>query len=99
MSSSFPDQFDEFTERLAVEGITITPLAGLGVWGFLAEKGDKKVEIFWANRDDLLEVRRPVQGGVGWELDSIHPLGTKTRAQVLAFVRGFLINKLSTASQ
>jgi hypothetical protein len=92
---SFPDQFDEFTKRLAAVGIILTPILGLGVWGFLAEKGCEKVKVFWDTRDDLLEVSRPLQAGLGWELDSVHPLTSKTKEQVLTFVQGLLIKKLS----
>lgn len=99
MSKSFPDQFAEFTERLAVKGITITPLPGVGLWGFQAENGVKKVEIYWDNRADFLEAKRPVEGGHGWEVDSIHPITNMTRDQVLGFVQDFLITKLSTVRQ
>ena len=73
----------------------ITPLPNLGVWGFLAEKGFEKIKIFWDTRDNLLEVSRPVQSSSGWELDSVHPLATKTREQVLTFIQDFLIKNLS----
>ncbi len=96
LSKSFPDQFSEFSERLAVKGITITPIPGSGLWGFQAEKGVNRVEIYWDNRDDLLEVRRPTQGGNGWEVDSVHAITSMTRDQVLAFVEDFLITRLST---
>lgn len=90
---SLPDQFDEFAKRLAAQGIIITPLPSFGVYGFLAEKGAKRLEVFWDNRNDFLEIRQPA--GHGWELESAHTVSTMTRDRVYAFAHDLLITKLS----
>ena len=95
-SKSLPDQFDEFTQRLAARGITITPLPGLGVWGFSAQKGAQQLRLFWDYREDLLVVERPGRSGPS-EPDCCHPLTNMTRDRVLAFVYDFLVNRFSTA--
>ena len=89
---SLPDQFDDFAKRLASEGITITPLPKFGVYGFLAEKSGKKLEVFWDNRDDLLEIRQPA--GLGWVTESAHSVSRMTRDRVYALAHDLLVAKL-----
>ena len=86
---SLPDQFDDFTKRLASQGINVTPLPRFGVYGFLAEKSGKKLEVFWDNRDDLLEIRHP-----SGEFESVHPVAAMTRDRVYALAHDLLVTKL-----
>ena len=94
---SLPDQFDDFVKRLASQGIIITPLPKFGVYGFLAEKGAKKLQVFWDNRDDFLEIRQPV--GLGWELESGHSVSTMTRDRVYALAQDLLVTKLLSSDR
>src|SRR3954469_8686438 len=87
---SLPDQFDDFTKRLASAGITVTPLPKFGVYGFLAEKSGKKLEVFWDNRDDLLELRR-----ASGEFESAPPPAAMTCDRVYALAYDLLVAKLS----
>jgi len=88
---SLPDQFDDFTKRLASEGIVIIPSPKFGVYGFLAEKSGNKLEVFWDNRDDLLEIRHP-----SGEFESVHPIAMLTRDRVYALAHDLLVAKLSS---
>jgi hypothetical protein len=92
---TLPDQFDDFTKRMALEGITITPLPHFGVYGFMAEKGSRKLKVLWDNRDDLLLIDR--FDGLSWSQECGESVSTLTRDKVYALAHDLLVARLSSS--